>query len=195
MRLRSLFFLGSFYDQKCVAVAVVGLLALNVAVDAVVVVVSGTFLSFASPSVGAMRKAKPTQTSGIIRLLLLCVQMLVDVQRIHTHRHHPFSFWSRHRHYLNTESLSLCNVANAALLNFLCACRGLREENRHLQLQLKEVEVSEEGSRQRSNQIQARLDQLVSENASLRAEMSEMRQTLESEVRARESRQGHITHQ
>ena len=53
---------------------------------------------------------------------------------------------------------------------------------------LKEKENFADESRDRQAQLQHRIEGLVSENANLRSEMSETKQLLESEIRARENR-------
>ncbi|XP_059086877.1 trichohyalin-like isoform X2 [Tigriopus californicus] len=66
--------------------------------------------------------------------------------------------------------------------------RGFKDENRNLQQKLKILEVKDEEYAERQTMVQTKHDKLLIENAELRAEFAEVRQKLESEVRARESR-------
>jgi hypothetical protein len=72
------------------------------------------------------------------------------------------------------------------------AFSGLREENRRLQLNLKELELSQEADRQLRSRLETLTEKLVAENADLSSALSETRQKLESEVRVRENRDARL---
>jgi hypothetical protein len=77
-------------------------------------------------------------------------------------------------------------------LTIVIVSSGLREENRRLQLSLKELELSQEADRQLKARLENIAEKLVSENADLSSALSETRQKLESEVRVRENRDARL---
>ena len=66
--------------------------------------------------------------------------------------------------------------------------RGLKEENKKLQVQIKEMELQEEAEKQLQRRLQQSIEKVVAENAELSASLAETRQKLESEIRVRENR-------
>ena len=61
-----------------------------------------------------------------------------------------------------------------------------------MQLNLKELELSQETDRQLKTRLENIAEKLVSENADLSSSLSETRQKLESEVRVRENRDARL---
>ena len=61
-----------------------------------------------------------------------------------------------------------------------------------MQLNLKELELSQEADRQLKTRLENIAEKLVSENADLSSSLSETRQKLESEVRVRENRDARL---
>jgi hypothetical protein len=61
-----------------------------------------------------------------------------------------------------------------------------------LQLNLKELELSQEADRQLRSRLETLTEKLVAENADLSSALSETRQKLESEVRVRENRDARL---
>ena len=70
----------------------------------------------------------------------------------------------------------------------LVLIRGLKEENKKLQVQIKEMELQEEAEKQLQRRLQQSIEKVVAENAELSASLAETRQKLESEIRVRENR-------
>ena len=70
----------------------------------------------------------------------------------------------------------------------MCFNSGLKDENKRLQLQVKEQELSSEAEKQLTTRLQAAIDKVISENAELSSTLSETRHKLESEIRVRENR-------
>ena len=66
--------------------------------------------------------------------------------------------------------------------------RGLKEENKKLQLQIKEMELEEEAEKQLQRRLQQSIEKVLAENADLSSSLAETRQKLESEIRVRENR-------
>lgn len=66
--------------------------------------------------------------------------------------------------------------------------RGLKEENKKLQVQIKEMELQEEAEKQLQRRLQQSIEKVVAENADLSSSLAETRQKLESEIRVRENR-------
>ena len=60
--------------------------------------------------------------------------------------------------------------------------RGLREEHCSLQRVLREHEAATETFQNREEQMQVKVEKLLVENSQLRAQLSEAKQKLESEV-------------
>ena len=78
------------------------------------------------------------------------------------------------------------------MTRFLLLYSGLREENRRLQLNLKELELAQDADRQVKARLEQITEKLLSENADLGSSLSETRQKLESEVRVRENRDARL---
>ena len=77
-------------------------------------------------------------------------------------------------------------MTECGLLFFLI--RGLKEENKKLQLQIKEMELEEEAEKQLQRRLQQSIEKVLAENADLSSSLAETRQKLESEIRVRENR-------
>ena len=77
-------------------------------------------------------------------------------------------------------------MSECGLLFFLI--RGLKEENKKLQLQIKEMELEEEAEKQLQRRLQQSIEKVLAENADLSSSLAETRQKLESEIRVRENR-------
>lgn len=65
---------------------------------------------------------------------------------------------------------------------------GLKDENKRLQLKLKEEELAAEAEKQLTARLKSSLEKVLAENAELSATLSETRHKLESEIRVRENR-------
>lgn len=64
----------------------------------------------------------------------------------------------------------------------------MKDENKKLQLQLKEQELASESEKQLTARVQQNLEKVIAENAELSSVFSETRHKLESEIRVRENR-------
>ena len=73
-------------------------------------------------------------------------------------------------------------------VSLLFLIRGLKEENKKLQVQIKEMELQEEAEKQLQRRLQQSIEKVVAENADLSSSLAETRQKLESEIRVRENR-------
>ena len=54
--------------------------------------------------------------------------------------------------------------------------RGLKEENKKLQLQIKEMELEEEAEKQLQRRLQQSIEKVLAENADLSSSLAETRQ-------------------
>ena len=64
----------------------------------------------------------------------------------------------------------------------------MKDENKKLQVQIKEDELSAESEKQLKIRLQHSIEKVVAENAELSSTLSETRHKLDSEIRVRENR-------
>lgn len=83
-------------------------------------------------------------------------------------------------------------VKNIIFIYLYLHFSGLKEENRKVQVQLKDHQLSEESNRQLRQRLEQAIERVVGENAELSSSLAETRQKLESEVRVRENRDARL---